>query len=65
MVNLPLHFDDAHWMRRCGELAVLAKAAGNTPVGSLLVLDGQLLAEAAEQTPNGPRPFAHAELLVV
>ena len=58
-------FDDGHWMRRCGELAVLAKAAGNTPVGSLLVLDGQLLTEAAEQTPSGPRPFAHAELLVV
>ena len=52
-------------MRRCSELAVLAKAAGNTAVGSLLVLDGQLLTEASEQTPGGPRPFAHAELLVV
>ena len=62
---LPLHSDDVHWMRRCGELALQARAAGNTPVGSLLVLDGQLLAEAAEQTPGGPRPFAHAELLVV
>jgi len=52
-------------MRRCAELAALARAAGNTAVGSLLVLDGQLLAEAAEETPSGPRPFAHAELLVV
>ena len=61
----PSHLDDAHWMRRCGELAARAKASGNTPVGSLLVLDGQLLTEAAEETPSGPRPFAHAELLVV
>lgn len=61
----PSHPDDAHWMRRCGELAARAKAAGNTAVGSLLVLDGQLLTEAAEETPRGPRPFAHAELLVV
>ena len=64
-MTLSSQFDDAHWMRRCGELAVLAKAAGNTAVGSLLVLDGQLLTEASEQTPGGPRPFAHAELLVV
>ena len=61
----PSHFDDAHWMRRCGELAALAKAAGNTAVGSLLVLDRRLLTEASEETPSGPRPFAHAELLVV
>jgi tRNA(adenine34) deaminase len=64
-MDLPLHFDDAHWMRRCGQLAELAKAAGNTPVGSLLVLGGLLLTEASEQTPSGPRPFAHAELLVI
>jgi len=52
-------------MRRCGELAALAKAGGNTAVGALLVLDGHLLTEAAEQSPRGPRAFAHAELLAV
>lgn len=56
---------DSYWMHRCDELAAQAHAAGNTAVGSLLVLNGQLLAEAAEQTPRGPRPFAHAEFLVV
>ena len=64
MMTHPSRSDDFRWMRRCGELAVLAKAAGNTAVGSLLVLDGVLVAEAAEQTPSGPRAFAHAELLV-
>lgn len=52
-------------MRRCIELAALARTSGNTAVGSVLVLDGQLLTEAAEQSPHGPRPFAHAELLAV
>ena len=52
-------------MRRCSELAVLAKAAGNTAVGSKKKIKRQLLTEASEQTPGGPRPFAHAELLVV
>jgi tRNA(adenine34) deaminase len=52
-------------MDRCEELAREAKRAGNTPVGAVLVLDGIAIAEGAEETPSGPRPFAHAELLVV
>ena len=52
-------------MSRCDELAREAKLAGNTPVGAVLVLDGVAIAEAAEETPSGPRPFAHAEFLVV
>lgn len=52
-------------MLRCEELARLAAAAGNTPVGALIVLEGVVLAEAAEQVPNGDRRFAHAELLAV
>jgi tRNA(adenine34) deaminase len=55
----------ARWMDRCEELARQAKRAGNTPVGAVLVLDGVAIAEAAEETPAGPRPFAHAEILVV
>ena len=57
--------EDAAWMRRCAELSQQAAAAGNTPVGALLVVDGRVLAEAAEEAPNGPRRFAHAELLAV
>lgn len=55
----------ARWMDRCEELAREAGRAGNTPVGAVLVLDGVAIAEAAEETPAGPRPFAHAEILVV
>ena len=56
---------DAMWMRRAADLAERARAVGNTAVGALIVLDGQVIAEAEEQTPAGPRPFAHAELLAV
>lgn len=64
---MTLHADttDAHWMRRCEELAREARASGNTGVGAVLVADGHVVAEAAEETPLGPRPFAHAEILVV
>lgn len=56
---------DTQWMLRCQELARQAAAAGNTPVGAVVVLDGEVVGEAAEQVPNGPRRFAHAELLAV
>lgn len=39
--------EDAAWMRRCAERSQQAAAAGNTPVGALLVVDGRVLAEAA------------------
>ena len=64
-MTLPADAADSHWMRRCEALAAEARSEGNTAVGSVLVLDGKPLAEAAEQTPRGPRPFAHAEFLVV
>ena len=52
---------DARWMRRAMELAEQARAAGNVPVGAVIVLNDEIVSEAAEQVPNGPRPFAHAE----
>lgn len=52
-------------MSRCRELAALAAERGNTPVGSLIVLDGEVLTEATEGVPAGPDPFAHAELVAV
>jgi tRNA(adenine34) deaminase len=54
--------DDARWMRRALELAALAEAAGEVPVGAVLVRDGQVIGEGA----NGPiaahDPTAHAEI---
>ena len=58
------HDVDARWMAHADELAEIARAAGNVPVGSVVVLDGVAIAEASEQVPAGPRPLAHAEVLV-
>ena len=52
-------------MQHAAGLAELARAAGNIPVGAVIVLNGEVIAEAAEQVPNGPRPFAHAEFTAV
>jgi tRNA(adenine34) deaminase len=52
-------------MARCRELARRAREAGNSAVGSLVVLDGEIVSEAEEETPAGPVAFAHAELLAV
>jgi len=52
-------------MLRCEELARQAATAGNTPVGAVIVLGDELIGEAAEQVPKGPRRFGHAELLAV
>lgn len=50
-------------MRRCLELAAEARRAGNTPVGSVVVRDGQILGEASETLPAGRSITGHAELL--
>lgn len=57
--------DDRRWMQRALELARAAEAAGEVPVGAVLVRDGVLLGEAG----NGPighcDPSAHAEILAL
>lgn len=56
---------DALHMDRCRVLAEEAREAGNTPVGSLVAIGSETIAEAGEEVPAGPDPFAHAELLAV
>lgn len=52
-------------MQHCENLARQAAMAGNTPVGAVVVINGAVVGEAAEEEPKGPRPFAHAELLAI
>jgi tRNA(adenine34) deaminase len=49
-------------MRRCVGLAEAALAMGETPVGALLVRDGNVIAEAGERTRVQHDPSAHAEV---
>ncbi len=52
-----------HFMRRCLELAAVAREQGNTPVGSIVVLDGAIIGEGIETLPTGTSITGHAETL--
>jgi len=55
--------DHEHFMRRCLELATMARDQGNTPVGSVVVLDGAIIGEGIEALPTGSSITGHAETL--
>ncbi len=55
-----------HWMRRALAMARKGEAAGEVPVGAVLVdVDGRLLAEAFNCPIHENDPTAHAEILVL
>ncbi len=51
------------FVRCCIELAREAKQQGNTPVGSVVVLDGEITGEGMEQLPTSLLLTGHAEAL--
>jgi len=53
---------DASYMRRCLELARRALAAGDVPVGALVVHAGRVIGEGHECTRERLDPAAHAEI---
>jgi tRNA(adenine34) deaminase len=53
---------DAQFMRRALELARYASEAGEVPVGALLVLDAELVAEGFNAPISRADPTAHAEI---
>ena len=57
--------EDEQWMLQALSQARLAGAAGELPVGALLVRDGQLLGVAHNETRKGVDPTAHAEVLAL
>ena len=57
--------DDAALMRRAIEIAERAAAAGDVPVGAVLVLDDAVAVEAWNEKERRPDPTAHAEILAL
>jgi len=57
--------DDERWMRLALGLAERAEAAGEVPVGAVLVLDGELVAEGWNRPIATHDPAAHAEVVVL
>src|SRR5579885_3432874 len=56
---------DQRWMREALALARQAEAAGEVPVGAVLVKDGALVASGWNQPIGAHDPSAHAELMAM
>ncbi|HSL51693.1 MAG TPA: nucleoside deaminase, partial [Candidatus Deferrimicrobiaceae bacterium] len=57
--------DDYHWMGLALEEATLAAAAGEVPVGAVVVLDGRLLGRGHNRPIALSDPTAHAEIVAL
>jgi len=57
--------DDLRFMREALEEAEAARVADEVPVGAVIVLDGEIIGRASNQTRRRLDPSAHAELLAV
>lgn len=56
---------DRYWMRQALDLARRAAAAGEVPVGAVLVRDGERVGEGWNRPIGGHDPTAHAEVLAL
>ena len=56
---------DERWMREALTVAADAAAAGEVPVGAVVVRDGAVIARAANRTVRDQDPTAHAEVLAL
>jgi tRNA(adenine34) deaminase len=54
---------DDRWMQHALDLAHKAKVAGEVPVGAVIVLNGELIAEGWNQPIRSSDPSAHAEII--
>ena len=57
--------NDDHWMQHALKLARKAEVAGEVPVGALIVLNGELVAEGWNQPISSSDPTAHAEIIAL
>lgn len=57
--------DDTQAMERSIELARAAAARGNQPYGSVIVLDGRIVAEGENRVLTDLDPTAHAEIVAI
>ena len=61
MGNFPLPLP----MRRALDLAAVAAKAGEVPVGAVVTLDGEIVAEARNSMRGSLDPTAHAEMVAI
>ena len=63
--NLTQQEQDAFWMAYALELADKAEQLGEVPVGAVMVVDGQLIAEGYNRVISDNDPTAHAEVMAL
>ena len=56
---------DTYWMQHALKLAKQAEAAGEVPVGAVIVLNGELIAEGWNRPISSSDPTAHAEIIAL
>jgi len=57
--------DDAHWMNEALLEARTAYAAGETPIGAVVVLNGEVVGRGHNRTEKTGYPFEHAEVVAM
>ena len=57
--------NDFQWMRYALNRALQAGERGEVPVGAVIVLDGELLAEGSNEPIAASDPTAHAEIVAI
>lgn len=66
LIDSPEYLVHYHWMRQAIELAEQAGAAGEVPVGAIIVgADNQAIATAENRRERDHDPTAHAEILAL
>jgi tRNA(adenine34) deaminase len=65
LIDMPDAASDELFMRRALELAVAARAKEEVPVGAVLVRDGVILTEGANEIEARQDATAHAEMLAI
>jgi tRNA(adenine34) deaminase len=56
---------DEHWMRQALQLAARAQAQNEVPVGSIIVLNDEVIGQGWNQPINLQDPTAHAEIMAM
>ncbi len=65
MEGMLMESTDAGFMRAALEEAAQAGAAGDVPVGAVVVVDGQIIGRGGNRRERDGDPTAHAELLAI
>ena len=64
-IDIEIETEDERFMRRALELARAAEAAGEVPVGAVIVKDGAIVAEGWNRPIGTCDPTAHAEIIAL